>query len=44
MVCLFHGDYGPPDSAFHPNAGLTWIVDANSLKDRSEERRVGKEC
>jgi hypothetical protein len=33
MVCLFHGDYGPPDSAFHPKAGLTWILDAHSLQD-----------
>jgi hypothetical protein len=33
MVRLFHGDYGPPDSAFHPGAGRTLVVDANSLKD-----------
>src|SRR6516225_1485161 len=32
MVCLFHGDYGPADPGFNLGSGLTWVVDANSLK------------
>src|SRR5215469_14170651 len=32
MVCLFHGDYGPPDPAFKIGSGSTWVVDANSFK------------
>ena len=39
MVCLFHGDYGPPDRAFNPGSGSTWVVDANSLK---EARNLGE--
>jgi hypothetical protein len=39
MVCLFHGDYGPADPAFNPGSGLTWVVDANSLK---EARNLGE--
>ena len=38
MVCLFHGDYGPPiRPSIRP--GSTWIVDANSLK---EARNLGE--
>ena len=32
MVCLFHGDYGPPDPAFSLDSGSAWVVNANSLK------------
>ena len=39
MVCLFHGDYGPPDPTFDLRSGATWIVDANSLKDA---RNIGE--
>ena len=39
MVCLFHGDYGPADPAFDLGSGLTWVVDANSLK---EARNLGE--
>jgi len=39
MVCLFHGDYGPPDPAFNLGSGSTWVVDANSLK---EARNLGE--
>jgi len=39
MVCLFHGDYGPADPAFNLGSGLTWVVDANSLK---EARNLGE--
>jgi hypothetical protein len=36
MVCLFHGDYGPPDPAFAVStvsAVHGWAVDASLLKD-----------
>ena len=39
MVCLFHGDYGPADPTFDLGSGLTWVVDANSLK---EARNLGE--
>jgi hypothetical protein len=32
MVCLFHGDYGPPDPAFSLDSGSAWVVNPNSLK------------
>ena len=38
MVCLFHGDYGPPDPAFAVSAAAGaavhgWTVDPRLLKD-----------
>ena len=39
MVCLFHGDYGPPDPGFNLGFGSTWVVGANSLK---EARNLGE--
>ena len=39
MVCLFHDDYGPADSAFSLDSGSTWVVEANSLK---EARNLGE--
>jgi hypothetical protein len=34
MVCLFHGDYGPPDPAFAVSAAVHgWTVDPRLLKD-----------
>jgi hypothetical protein len=43
MVCLFHGDYGPPDPAFSvPGASAAvhgWAVDASLLR---EARNIGE--
>ena len=44
MVCLFHGDYGPADPAFEPEASSAagargWTVDAGLLK---EARNIGE--
>ena len=39
MVCLYHGDYGPPDPAFNLGSASAWAVDANSLK---EARNLGE--
>jgi hypothetical protein len=44
MVCLFHGDYGPADPAFHVGGGPAsdgrgWVVDASLLKDA---RNIGE--
>ena len=43
MVCLFHGDYGPPDPAFTVSGASAavhgWAVDPNLLK---EARNTGE--
>jgi hypothetical protein len=39
MVCLFHGDYGPPDPPFNLGSGSTWVVDVSSLR---EARNLGE--
>jgi hypothetical protein len=43
MVCLFHGDYGPPDPAFAAfalrSAGHSWNVEPRLLK---EARNIGE--
>ena len=43
MVCLFHGDYGPPDPAFTVSGASAavhgWAVDASLLK---EARNIGE--
>src|ERR1700731_1780172 len=43
MVCLFHGDYGPPDPAFAgfalSSAGHSWNVEPRLLK---EARNIGE--
>jgi hypothetical protein len=43
MVCLFHGDYGPPDPAFTVSGASAavhgWAVDASLL---TEARNIGE--
>lgn len=43
MICLFHGDYGPPDPAFAVSAASAavhgWAGDASLLKDA---RNIGE--
>ena len=43
MVCLFHGDYGPPDPSFAgfglSSAGHSWNVEPRALK---EARNIGE--
>jgi hypothetical protein len=41
MVCLFHGDYGPPDPSFTASGvhGHTWAIDASLLK---QARNIGE--
>jgi hypothetical protein len=43
MVCLYHGDYGPPDPAFAPlalaGAGHGWSVEPGLLK---QARNIGE--